>query len=123
MGTGEPGPTVGYCCNARRDPENAGFPAKGRLFVNVSCDDRTDVATPPCEGRLKIRKYEGPYYKFYIPGILFTLILDPDGARECDNIALNSSKGKFMLLSPWKRDSLFHHIAARAKQSTPRGWR
>lgn len=101
----------------------AGFPTNGRLFVNVSIDDRTDVATPPCEGHLKVAGYEGPYYKFYIPGILFTLILDREGARECDDIALNSSKGKFILLSRWKDDSLFQYIADTAKRSTRRGWR
>jgi hypothetical protein len=101
----------------------AGFPANGRLFVNVSSDDRTDVATPPGGKHLKVGRHEGPYYKFYIPGILFTLILGRELAQECDAIALNSSKGKFMLLSPWKDDSLFHHIAATAEQSTPRGWR
>jgi hypothetical protein len=100
----------------------AGFPANGRLFVNVSSDNTTDVATPPLEGHLKVGQHEGPYYKFYIPGILFTLILGRELVSECDAIALNSSKGKFMLLSPWKGDSLFQHIAATAKQSTPRGW-
>lgn len=101
----------------------AGFPADGRLVVNVSSDNRTGVATPPREWNLKLRQHEGPYYKFYILGILFTLILDPAGARECDDIALNSSRGKFMLLSPWKDDSLFRHVKATAKKSRPRGWR
>ena len=99
------------------------FPPNGRLFINASSDNRTDVATPPREGHLKIGGHEGPYYKFYIPGILFTLILGRELAKECDDVALNSSKGKFMLLSLWNDDSLFHHIAATAKQSMLRGWR
>lgn len=91
------------------------------MFVAVSSDNMTDVAVPPCKAYLKVGRHQGPYYKFYIPGILFTLILGREGATACDSIALNSSRGKFMLLSPWKKDSLFHRIKAAAKQFRPKG--
>ncbi len=95
----------------------AGFPANGRLFVNVSSNGQTGVTIPPLEGQLTLSTYKGPYYKFYIPGILFTLISNREGASACDSIALNSSRGKFMLLSPWKDDSLFNYAVAGIKLS------
>jgi hypothetical protein len=83
----------------------AGFPEDGRLIVQVSSEnDMTDVAVTPFKAN--------DCHKFYFFGLLFTLAFDK-GATQWDDIALNSSKGKFMLLSPWKFEPLYQGLRAR----------
>jgi hypothetical protein len=98
---------------------DAKFPVYGRLIVHVSIeDDFTDVILPPSTGRSKL----GRLHRFYIPGIVFTLCLGREVLRnEYNAIALNSSKGKFMLLCPWKEDPLFRMVRAFVKQSPAAG--
>jgi hypothetical protein len=82
-----------------------GFPRDCRLIVSVSTEtETTDVAFTPYR--------ENNSHKFYFFGLLFTILFD-EAATQCNPIALNSSTGKFIILSPFKLEPLYQRIRAR----------
>jgi hypothetical protein len=87
--------------------DEAGFPEDCRLIVQASSENEmTDMVLTPHK--------TNDCHKFYIHGLLFTIVFD-DAATKCDEIALNSTKGKFMLLSPLKSEPLYQGIRARVQ--------
>lgn len=93
----------------------AGFPTNACLIVQVSSDDTmTDVALPPWSGRSEV----GRCHRFYMLGLLFTFHLGERVVQSLyDDFALNSRKGKYMVLCPWKDDPLFGHLRSFVKTS------
>jgi hypothetical protein len=82
----------------------ASWPPNARLYIHVSCENPIDYTTVfPCSFRIEFARR----HKFYIPGILFILFLGGTVPRIHDAFALNSTKGQFMWLCPWRADSLF----------------
>lgn len=82
-----------------------GLPSDCRLIVSVSSEtEMTDVAFTPHK--------KNNSHKFYFFGLLFTIVFDR-AVTQCDPIALNSTSGKFMILSPFKLEPLYQGLRAR----------
>ncbi len=101
---------------------SADFPRNGRLVVHVwndtiSADAATGYVTlAPCTSRTEDGERR---HKFCIPGITFVLFLGSRVPDVHDGGALNSTRGKFMWLTPFANDSLFRGAHDLVRQSRP----
>lgn len=94
------------------------FPDNARLVLHVSSESEPQPITVfPC-----VTRTNGVHrHKFYIPGLLFILILSGHAIGEFDGGALNSRERKLMWLCPWQEGSLFRGASRLVKASTPTG--
>ena len=94
------------------------FPDKARLVVHVSSETEPQRITAfPC-----VTRTNGVHrHKFYIPGLLFILLLSGHAVGKSDGVALNSRERKLMWLCPWQEGSLFGGVLRHVKAATPTG--
>jgi len=99
----------------------ADFPRNGRLFVHVWSDAISGespvgfTTIGPCSTKIEGERR----HKFCIPGITFILFLGRLVPARYDEGALNSTRGRFMWLSPFADDSLFRGFGDSVRQSRP----
>ena len=94
------------------------WPQNARIHVHVSSEEQPLMQIVfPCSSRI-----DGVHcHKFYIPGLLFVLLLGSDVPKRPDAGSLNGGPHQVMLLCPWENDSLFRGATNVMKTSRPAG--